>query len=156
MAHANKTGFKAANGFEPLSLAGCFEKLAEQQHLLNRVRSVLPSEVARHAAHCVLSGTRLLIYAENANWASQIRFFQEVILNKIRGSGQKNIDKLQVKVMQSKALAEKRRKPRLPKKETLCLLQHYAEQPSSDGDELALAMARLARTLAKRVRQTER
>ncbi|MBS3963898.1 MAG: DUF721 domain-containing protein [Methylomonas sp.] len=152
MNHTKKTGFKAANQFEQRSLAICLENLAEQQRLSNRVRAVLPNNIAPHVVHCVPSANRLLIYAESASWASQIRFFQGEILAKIQASGQQNISTVQVRVLPPLASPRTPRKPRLPSIDNVRLLQHHA---AASEDVLASALARLATTLSRRQQRSE-
>jgi hypothetical protein len=148
MKHSKKPVFKPALAFESGQLKFCMALIAEQQRLLTLVKSVLPAELAAHALHCVVSGQRLLIYTEAASWASQIRFFHQVILNKLLASGQRNLSNLQVKVSPPAASSEPRKLKRLPSAETV--RETFAQFDEESHDDLNAALSRLGKTLRKR------
>ncbi len=149
MKHAKKTAFKPALAFESGQLAFCLALIAEQQRLLALVKTVLPTELAAHALHCVASGERLLIYTETASWASQIRFFQQVILNKLLESGQRNISNLQVKISPPTWSSKPRKLKPLPSAATVRSIEEQFSEKS--GDELDMALSRLGKALRKRL-----
>lgn len=148
MKHSKKPAFKPASAYQIGSLAFCQAIIAEQQRLLDMVKSVLPAEIAAHALHCVASGKRLLIYTASASWASQIRFFQQVILNKLRESGQRNISGLQVKVLPQSAKSKSTRYPVRPAPQTVSAV--FAPFDSAGNDELTQALSRLGKTLMRK------
>jgi hypothetical protein len=155
MNHIKKNQFRSAldSTIPPVGinrpLAICLEKIAHQQQLLQSVRQVLPTHIAEHALHCVMSGARLLIYTNSAVWASQIRFYQEDILNKLQAAAQLKITRIQVKVMQAVNEARSNRPTRLPSHSTAYAMLKQIDENSQD--ELDLAMANLAQTLLKRL-----
>ena len=149
MSHSKKPVFRSALDFEGRSLAVCLEKIAEQNQLLRIVRTALPPSIAEHASHCVVSGARLLIYTASAAWASQIRFYQEAILNKLQQSGQQKITRIQVKVLLQPVETRTARTAQLPSPETVQFMLHVVDEKSDD--ELDKAFARLAKTLRKRL-----
>ena len=149
MNHSKKTAFKSALDFDGRPMAICLEKIAEQKRLLKDVQSILPEQIAEHAMHCVVSDTRLIIYTDSAVWASQIRFFHELILNKIQGSGQRKITNMQIKVLPPVGPLNRVRGVRLPALETVQSLIGQVDDKSSDA--LDIALSKLAKTLSKRL-----
>lgn len=150
MGNSKNAVFKSALDFEGRQLSVCLKIIAEQKALLNIVRSALPSEIAPHIQHCLQSGNRLLVYAETANWTSQIRFFNTAILNKIAESGQKNISTLQVRICPQVFQQRPARSPQLPSKENIVSLLNNSED--NENDILGLALSKLANTLDKRLK----
>lgn len=155
MNHLKKYQFRSALDFTrtPVGsgrpLAICLEKIAHQQQLLQSVRQALPIHMAEHALHCVLSDARLLIYTNSAVWASQIRFYQEDILNKLQAAAQLKISRIQVKVMQEFVELRSNRPTRLPSPSTAYAMLKQIDENSQD--ELDLAMGNLAHALLKRL-----
>lgn len=149
MNHSKKPVFKSAMDFNGRPLAICLEKIAEQKQLLNRVQNSLPADIAEHAIHCVLSNTRLLVYTDSAVWASQIRFFNQEIVNNLQANGWQNIRGVQVKLILSAKHGASKRIVYLPSAETVNGILGQVDDKSDDVLELALA--KLGRTLKKRL-----
>lgn len=149
MAYSKKPVFKSAMQFDSRLLTVFMEKVAEQNQLLGVVRAALPPSIAEHADSCVLSGARLLIYTESAAWASQIRFYSQAILNKLSESGQQKITNIRVKVLLHPEEPKTRRFLHLPSSETVRMVFGHLDEKSDD--ELAKALAKLGKTLKKRL-----
>lgn len=155
MNHSKKYDFKTALDFagalrsNSRPLAICLEKIAHQQQLLQCVRAALPPHIAEHTLHCIMSGARLLIYTNSATWASQIRFYQEDILNKLQPTAQLKITRMQVKVMQEIIKTESERQVQLPSYQTVQAM--LGEFDGKSVDVLESAMTNLAKTLLKRI-----
>lgn len=149
MNHSKKPLFKSAMDFNGRPLAMCLEKIAEQKQLLNRVRNSLPADIAEHAIHCVLSNTRLLVYTDSAVWASQIRFFNQEIVKSLPASGRQTIVSMQVKILLTPTSSTSRRTKCLPSAKTIDGILGRVDDKSSDA--LDLALAKLGRTLRKRL-----
>ncbi|MGD0959681.1 MAG: DciA family protein [Methylomonas sp.] len=149
MTNIKTSAFKQAQDFQTKQLTVAKEIIATQQALLALVRSVLPIEIAEHAHYCVSSGKRLLIYTESANWASQIRFFNDAILTKMAAAGQLNIAGLSVKVMAQYAEPQTKRPPRLPSRQNIQLIRELAGKQENQ-DDLQQSMQRLADALERR------
>ncbi|QPK62498.1 DUF721 domain-containing protein [Methylomonas sp. LL1] len=149
MNHSKKPVFKSALDFDGGPLALCLEKIAEQKVLLRVVQAAMPAPIAEHALHCLLNGSRLLIYTDSAAWASQIRFFRESILNKMQQSGQRKITNIQVKILLTSREMQSDRTANLPSTETVQAILRQVDQKSNDV--LDLALSRLAKTLRKRL-----
>ncbi|AEF98700.1 DciA family protein [Methylomonas methanica] len=149
MNHSKKPLFKSAMDFNGRPLAMCLEKIAEQKQLLNRVRNSLPADIAEHAIHCVLSNTRLLVYTDSAVWASQIRFFNQEIVKSLPANGRQTIVSVQVKILLTPTSSTSRRTKCLPSAKTIDDILGRVDDKSNDA--LDLALAKLGRTLKKRL-----
>jgi hypothetical protein len=153
MKHSKKPAFRPASSYEQRHLSCCMARIEEQRHWLHQVRSVLPAEIAAHIVHVLISGARLLIYTYSASWASQIRFYDGVILNKLQASGQQKISKLQVKLLMPDAMKTARRHARLPSADTVDSV--FGPLDSQRDDALGQALARLGRILKQKVAEQE-
>lgn len=149
MNHSKKPVFKSTLDFEGRPLTLCLEKITEQKRMLREIRSALPAHIAEHVMHCVSHADRCILYTESAVWASQIRFFHQVILNKIHASGQQKIVRVQVKVLPLNHAEQPRRLPKLPSSEIAQVIWQQADHQSHDV--LAVALCKLAKTLCKRL-----
>lgn len=141
--------FQSAINFGVSQMTACLARIAEQQQLLQLVRSALPEQLQQHAVHCVASGNKLIIYCRSAAWASQIRFFQTVILNKLQESGQRNLGGLQVRLLLDSAAPKRLKTKRLPEQSVADAL---IAQSQHHSDELTTALNRLGKTLSRRRR----
>lgn len=148
MNRSKKTAFRSALDYDGRPLAVCLEKIAEQNRLLHIVRTALPPSIAEHADHCVVSAARLLIYTTSAAWASQIRFFNQAILNKLHESGQQKITHVQVKILLQPDEPKRGRVARLPSGEIVQAV--FGQMNENSEDVLDKALAKLAKTLKKR------
>lgn len=135
--------------FNGRPLAMCLEKIAEQKQILRGVQNSLPENIAQHAMHCVLSNTRLIVYTDSAVWASQIRFFSPIILDNLQASGRRTIDKVQVKLLLLPKPIPHNRMARLPAAATIDGV--FGRLDDKSADALDVALAKLARTLKKRL-----
>ncbi|MGR8929759.1 MAG: DciA family protein [Gammaproteobacteria bacterium] len=150
MTYSKKTVFRPAMEFNGRSLVFYREKIAEQLRLLDVVRTALPTSIAEHANHCVLTNDRLRIYTASAVWASQIRFFQASILNKLHEFGQEKVTQIQVKVIPP--LTEPSnggRSAYVPSRDTIRAILNSVDEKSED--ELKKALAKLGQSLLKRL-----
>ncbi|MBD9359265.1 DUF721 domain-containing protein [Methylomonas sp. EbB] len=145
--------FRTALDFDNKQLNLCLVKITAQQALLAIVRAALPAEIAPHAQHCVVSGAQMLLYCDSASWASQIRFFNRAILDKLHAAGHPYIVRLQVRIVPPIAEPVRpKRTPRLPSAENVGLIAQQFKL-ADEQDVLAAALTRLGATLAKRLRE---
>ncbi|MBD9354467.1 DciA family protein [Methylomonas albis] len=145
--------FKTALDFDNRQLNLCLAKIAAQQALLAIVRTALPADIAKHAVYCVASGLQVLLYCDSASWASQIRFFNRAILDKLHGAGHPYIVRFQVRIVPPTGEPFRpKRTPHLPSAENVGLIAQQFKQ-ADEQDVLAAALTRLGATLAKRLRE---
>jgi hypothetical protein len=153
MTRYRKNVFKTALDFDNKQLNLCLAQITAQQALLAIVRTALPADIALHAVHCVASGSQLLLYCDSASWASQIRFFNRAILDKLHGAGHPYIVRLQVRIVPPMAEPIRRKRtPRLPSADNVGLIAQQFNS-ADEQDVLATALTRLGATLAKRLRE---
>lgn len=153
MKHSKKSAFKPASSYEQRHLTNCMARVEEQRRLLRQVKSAVSPEIAAQIVHALVSGSRLLVYTHSANWASQIRFNDRVILNKLQSSGQQKIIKLQVKLLMADSIIHSKRHPRLPSAQTVDSV--FSNISANQEDSLAQAMIRLGRLLKKKLDETD-
>ena len=143
------TSFKAALSFQNRTIANFYSVVEQQKLLLQRIHAVLPEAIAKHALHCVVHGKKLLIYTNNAAWASQLRFYNKAILAAIAQATSESISIMQIKIMieplQVAALSS--RKPITPSAEKIALLHNFSL--TIQDEQLRLALLKLSETLAK-------
>ncbi len=148
-----KIGFRSALDFGNKNLNLCLAQITAQQALLNIVRTALPADIAPHAVHCVTSGSQMLLYCDSANWASQIRFFNRAVLDKLYADGHPYVVRLQVRIVPPMVEPIRpKRTPRLPSAENVGLIAQQFKS-ADEQDVLAAALTRLGATLAKRLRE---
>jgi hypothetical protein len=90
--------FKNALDFHNRSLDKLVMQVDLQKDLLSIVQSVLPENLAAHTLHCVIHDTTLLIYTDAAVWSSQLRFYQNQILEVTAQQLQKNLQRVQIRL----------------------------------------------------------
>lgn len=123
------------------------QKIRQQQQLLSLIKTVLPSELGAHALHCVLNGKRFVLYTDAAAWSSQLRFYQQSILHKLKEHGFRQIETLQIKLMPKQATKNTRLAIKIPSKKNIALLRQQAGKLPTD--KLHRALSRLGETLDK-------
>lgn len=150
MSRVKKPDFRSVLNFDSQPLALCLEKITEQRQYLQHVRAALPVHIAPHAVHCVLKGSRLLVYADGAAWASQIRFFQSAIVEALQSVNRSKVVSIQVRIIQNES-AEPRlgSGAKLPAPSTVKGI--LGQMDDKSNDVLDKALAKLAKTLWKRV-----
>ena len=121
------------------------QKIHQQQQILNLIKSVLPDDIAIHALHCVISNHKLLVYTDSANWSSQLRFYHSVMLNKIVGSGWKQVQLLQIRIIPEQVKSSLRQTAIIPSKKNIEFIRHQAQ--SQTDVKLNGALLKLCDTL---------
>lgn len=140
-----------AQSFKPVlnsrqSLFADYQKIIrQQQQLLALVKTHLPTELGSHALHCVLNGRKLVLYTDSASWSSQLRFYQQTILQKLQEKGYRQIQAIQIKLMPQQATKLSRLNIKIPSKENIELLCQQAQQ--QPNDKLNRALLKLGKTL---------
>ena len=123
-------------------------QLLQQQQLLVLVKSVLPVNLADHAQYCVISGNKVLIYTDNAVWASQLRFHHSTLMETITGRNRYvHIEQLQIRILAVNSGLPTPRFPKIPTQETTDFIRHAI--PGTEADLLKQAVNSLCCTLEK-------
>lgn len=144
-----------SNVFRPLlahpnrSLAALYSQIEQQQKLLTLIRSVLPQPLQAHAVHCVIDRNKLIVYAESANWASQLRFYRTAILGAIAKMPNHSVSILQFKI--SEPIRPQTERPargaNLPGAASIADIRQNAD--ACKDDPLASSLLRLSATLER-------
>jgi len=122
--------------------------IEKHKEILQVIRSSLPESLAKETRDCAVKDTKLLIFTASAARASQIRFYSQAILTAVNSKNDKNIDKIQLKVLDPIPDINQD-KPRLdiPTLENIELIRvNQLEAPDSD---LKRALLSLSQTLKK-------
>lgn len=140
--------FRLAQTFQNRSLAAVQGRLGQQQALLQRIRNKLPPELAHHVLHCIADRNQLVLYTDSAVWASQLRFYQQEVLE-AAAAAEHPCAKMQVRMLTELPEASPRPtdKAQLPSAETIAMLQKSADELGDS--QLQQALRRLNATLAK-------
>lgn len=152
------TSFKAALSFPNRTIAHFYSQIEQQKQILQRIHTVLPAAVAKHALHCVVNGKKLLVYTDTAAWASQLRFYNSAILAAIAPVTRESISIMQIKISVETSSTGHRpragadstppgRKPNIPSAEKIEFIHNHSLTVSDE--QLKQALLRLSATLEK-------
>lgn len=141
--------FKAALAFPSSGLAVLFSRIEQQKRVLRTIQSVLPDSLVNQVLHCVVSDKKLLIYTGSAVWASQIRFYDKIILASIAPVTTHTISMMQVKVLLENSSNTELtvRKTHIPSTETIDIIRNQGL--SASDNQLKLALLKLSATLKR-------
>jgi len=140
--------FKPLLGYKGKIFATYRYQLELQNELLNIVKSALPSHLSSHALYCVASGKKIIIYTDSATWSSQLRFYQQGILQALSVSNNPIFEALQIKIIPQKTIEQKQKKPlRTPSPENIDLILSQAEHQADE--KLKAALLKLGKTFKK-------
>ncbi|MDO9168535.1 MAG: DciA family protein [Methylobacter sp.] len=143
------TSFKAALSFPNRTMAHFYSQIEQQKQVLRRIHDILPAAIAKHALHCVINGKKLLVYTDTAAWASQLRFYNSVILAAIAPLTRESVSIMQIKVRVEilSATSLPGRTPIIPSAEKIAFIHNHSLTVSDE--QLKLALLRLSTTLEK-------
>ena len=126
--------------------------IEKNRKVLQAIRSSLPKALANEAKDCVVKDTKLLIFADSAAWASQLRFYSQAIRTAVNSKCKENIDKIQLKVLDTKVdTIQSKPDLTIPSLETIELIQE--NQLDAPDCELKRSLLNLSQTL-KKLRRT--
>jgi hypothetical protein len=142
------TYFKAALSYPNRSIAHFYSQIEQQKLVLQCIHGVLPSAIAQHTLHCVVNGKKLLVYTDTAAWASQLRFYNSVILAAIAPITRESVSIMQIKIAGKILQATPPgRKPNIPSAENIDFIRNHSLTVSDE--QLKGALLKLSATLAK-------
>ncbi|QJD29530.1 DUF721 domain-containing protein [Methylococcus geothermalis] len=132
------------------ALGACLVRLENHRKLLETIRRGLPPPLATHCLDCVASDGTLVLYAESAAWASQLRFYLPRIIEELAKEGQGRFRQGKVKTLPLALAAPRAAPPRpgpnRPVPATIAALEAAAR--ASEG-EIGAALVRLCGTLRR-------
>ncbi len=141
--------FRAALSFPNRTIAYFYSEIEQQKRILRCIHDKLPAAIAKHALYCVINGRKLTIYTDTAAWASQLRFYNNVILTAVAPITRDTVTIMQIKVrLEAKQeISQPVRRPLIPSAEKIMLIH---EQGLIISDEqLKQSLLRLSVTLEK-------
>lgn len=144
-----KTKFNSVSDFANQWINPLRKQLRLQESVLSDIRQVLPDALTEHVTYCVINGKRLLLYTDNAIWASQLRFYSPVILDAAKPFfNDKTKPELVIKINKEISLPSgSSTKVNIPSIETIEFLKNLSQHTSDS--RLQRSLAKLCMTLMK-------
>lgn len=141
--------FKPALSHSNRVIASLMVQVGRQKELLDIVRSALPEALAKEVKCCFIKNRKLLLYTESAAWASQLRFYSQVLEESTRSKCGETIEATKVKITKViKAPNIETLKPKIPSSENIGLIKENIENAADSP--LKSSLLRLSKTLEKR------
>jgi hypothetical protein len=132
------------------ALEACLVRIENHRRLLAAIRHLLPPPLAAHCRDCVAGDDTLMLYAESAAWASQLRFYLPRIIEELAKEGHGRYRQGKVRTLALALVAPHAAPPRpapiRPLPATIAALEAAAR--ASEG-EIGTALARLCATLRR-------
>lgn len=98
-----KVKFCSPLNYQSSVLSGLLNQINEHGKILAQVKAVLPPNLSVHVIYASVINRRLLVYTESAVWASQLRFYNEVLRAAASGYCGKPVESMQIKILETKA-----------------------------------------------------
>lgn len=133
-------------------MAFYYQQIDNQKKLLMGIKAVLPKDLADKTQHCVIQEKKLLIYTDSAIWASQLRFYEQIVLSAINQLSRTRILSVQTKILTTPTYYKTLniRKPTLPSVENITSLQK--DSLGIEDLQLRNSLQKLGKTLKKLAR----
>ncbi len=130
-------------------------QITQQKQVLQAVQAVLPEHLAKQVRHCLIKEQKLLVYTDSAVWASQLRFYNAMMLTATEALTRETVVSVQIRITipPSELIAHSERKARLPAPEKIAELQK--DSLSIADDTLRLALLKLGATLERLSKQSD-
>jgi hypothetical protein len=124
----------------------CFQ-INQQLANLEQIKAVLPKELAKHALHCVINNKKLHVYTESANWAFQLRFYGNAMLEAISSNAATPVTEIQIKINNMPTALTPANKAVLPSMDVVHEIHNQGLRTADP--ELKQALIKLSSTLQK-------
>jgi hypothetical protein len=133
------------------ALEACLARIEHHRRLLETIQRMLPPPLAAHCRECVAGDGTLVLYAESAAWASQLRFYLPRIIEELAKDGhgrfrQGKVRTLSMAMAAPHAGGPPRPAPHRPHPATLAAIEAAARV---SGGDIGTALARLCGTLRR-------
>jgi hypothetical protein len=124
-------------------------EIEQQQRLLQRIQSSLPEALKKQVRHSLIKDNKLLIYTDSAVWASQLRFYNKIILAGIAPLTRETIGIMQVKIMTipTGVALQSVRKANIPSADTIESIRNHSL--TIMDNQLQQALLKLSSTLKR-------
>ena len=149
-----KTSFKTPLNCKNRSFAYVQHQLEQQKLLLQQVQAILPEALSKQVRHCLVKDQKLVIFTDSATWASQLRFYQKIILANIEQLTRTPIASIQVKLIREQTGPSLQRTVQaiIPSLATISFIQN--QSLDIEDQSLKTALLKLSTTL-KRLSDTQ-
>jgi len=141
--------FRKSLAFPNRTMVYLQSQIEHQGLILQQIKAVLPDDLAKQTKHCLIKDHKLLVYTDSAIWASQLRFYNSVLLASIQNLVKFPIETMQIKIIsRPSGLSETlTRKAKLPSLEGIDLIRKHGQ--SISDDKLSTALLKLSTTLKR-------
>jgi hypothetical protein len=142
------TTFKTAETYYHKFLKKYQQKIKQQQLLLKRIKKCLPKLLASHILFCFIREDTLFLYTDSSIWASQLHFYQRVILKNVATQKTTFVHSMRIKIQLPPLSNRQILKPPLqrPSEKNIELLRACSE--SIKDKALKNALLKLSQTLS--------
>ncbi|TAL45398.1 MAG: DUF721 domain-containing protein [Methylovulum sp.] len=126
-----------------------YSKIQQQNRILQHIRKVLPAALAKQVRHCLVKDKKLLVYTDSAIWASQLRFYNKIMLVSVAQLSQESVETIQVKIItESTGLSVQAvSKARVPSAATIAIIRN--DSLGVSDNQLKQALLNLSSTLER-------
>ena len=141
--------FKVSLSFQNRTMTYFYSQIEQQQQVLQRIQAVIPEALAKQVRHCLIREKKLLVYTDSAAWASQLRFYNSVILTAVKPLSRSPVEIMQIKIIagQTGLISGSKRKAKIPSVEKIELIRNDSLNVSDN--QLKLALLKLSSTLER-------
>lgn len=139
--------FKPIDTYNSRVLANYQQKIKHQQRLLTIIKRALPEHLGDQISYCAISDKKLLVYSDSAAWATQLRFYQQVILDAISNADAAIVEELKFRIIAQNNPPKNERELNIPSANNIELLHSCGE--SMKDEKLKQALLKLSKTLDK-------
>ena len=142
--------FKTSLSFNNRTITYLCSQIEQQKHILKRIQAVLPEALAKQVRHCLIKDKKLLIYTDSANWASQLRFYNKIILASIAQLTKEPVEIMQIRMLTIPTGLNRpgESKANIPSGETIDIIRN--QSLSVSDNQLKAALLKLSATLKRR------
>ena len=141
--------FKATWAFQNRTMAYFHSQIAQQQRILQLTQSVLPDNLAKQIRHCLIRDDKLLIYTDTAAWATQLRFYNTMLLSAMGSLTRPPIKQVKIRLITRPTgrVLTPQRKANIPSVANIENIRNHSETISDEP--LSMALLNLSKTLQK-------
>jgi len=153
MAISKTNPFETPLAYQNSTINSLLNQLEYQKNILRNIRTVLPKPLAQHAMHGLIKDHCLIIYTDSAVWATQLRFYQQTLLNDLTIAHARPLKALKIKLISEPTGVTGNsltNKPLMPSIEAIESMQ--IDIMTISDEPLRLALTKLNTTLKKQVR----
>ena len=149
---SNTNPFEAPLAYQNSTINSLLNQLEYQKKILLLIKALLPEPLAQHALHGLIKDHSLIIYTDAAIWATQLRFYNQALLNDLTTAYSKPLKELKIKLISEPTgvIFNSLSKPVIPSIEAIERMQTDIMVISDES--LKLALTKLNTTLKKHVR----